>query len=289
MRSPTLAELPPPPPGSTGWPWTEAPPPVPTGGPRVTVVTASLNQGAYIEETIRSVLLQGYPDLEYIVVDGGSTDETLDILRRYEPWLASWTSQPDRGQSDAVNRGWARASGAILAWLNSDDVYRAGTMQRAVRALEDEPGVDLVYGSALFVDQRGQSLGPYPAQPLAEGRRRLEFWRGWDVPQPTVFFRRHLFELCGGLDESLHYAMDYEWIQRVLQRSGSRCLPDVLADYRMHPGSKTGDWHSNKEKFFRELARINRRFAPLSRPSSWPLWVSWLTFRLAEIRRLLQS
>jgi len=288
VRSPTLEELPAPPSGRSGWPWTEASPAVDARpGIRVSIVTASLNQGPFIEETLRSVLLQGYPDLEYIVMDGGSTDETVDILRRYSPWLAHWTSEPDRGQSHAVNRGWAKASGDVWAWLNSDDVYRPGAIARAVEALRQDAEVDLVYGSALFVDQSGASIGPYPGRPLAPGRQRLEFWRGWDVPQPTVFFRRRLFDTCGGLDETLHYAMDYEWIQRVLKDSRSRCLPETLADYRMHAGSKTGDWHSNKPLFFRELARINRRFAPWWRPTSWPLWASWLAFRVTETGRRL--
>lgn len=284
---PTLEQLPAPPAGRSGWPWTEAPLTALEEGvwPSVTIVTASLNQSAFIEATLRSVLLQGYPNLEYIVMDGGSTDGTIELLRRYSPWLAHWTSEPDRGQSHAVNRGWARATGRIWAWLNSDDVYRPGAIVRAVRALRSAPEVDLVYGSAVFVDEEGGHRGPYPGRPVARGWRRLEFWKGWDVPQPTVFFRRELVDVLGGLDERLHYGMDYEWIQRVLARRRVQCLPDTLAEYRMHSGSKTGDWHSNKHLFFRELARVNHRFAPWWRPSSWPLWAAWLGFRVAEWRR----
>lgn len=289
--APTLQELPPPPAGRSGWPWTEVPeaPLVEGEWPKVSIVTASLNQGAFIEETLRSVLLQGYPNLEYIVMDGGSTDHTIEVLHRYSPWLTHWTSEPDRGQSHAVNRGWARATGRIWAWLNSDDVYLPGAIARAVHALVSAPEVDLVYGSAVFVDEEGRDLGPYPGRPVARGWRGLAFWKGWDVPQPTVFFRRELVEAVGGLDEGLHYGMDYEWIQRSLAQRRIQCLPDTLAEYRMHAKSKTGDWHSNKHLFFRELARVNRRFAPWWRPSSWPLWAGWLRFRLSEPRRRTSS
>jgi len=129
MRCPTLYDLPPPPPGKRGWPWTEAsvelPDPMPDGQewPRVSIVTPSYQQGPFIEETIRSVLLQGYPNLEYIVIDGGSTDETVAILRKYEKWIAYWVSEADKGQSEAINKGFAKASGDLFGWLNSDDVY----------------------------------------------------------------------------------------------------------------------------------------------------------------------
>ena len=134
MRCPTHADLPPPPPGKTGWPWTTKPPRLPalqpdgTPWPRISIVTPSYNQGQYIEETLRGVLLQGYPNLEYIVMDGGSTDGTVDILRKYAPWLAHWTSEPDRGQAHAINKGMASATGAIGAYLNSDDYYLPGAL-----------------------------------------------------------------------------------------------------------------------------------------------------------------
>src|SRR5215831_2991084 len=124
MRSPTLAELPPSPPTKTGWPWTVETPLLPslradgTSWPRVSVVTPSYNQGQFIEETIRSVLLQGYPDLEFIIIDGGSSDQTLDIIRKYARWLAYWISEKDRGQSDAINKGFSKSTGRILNWLN---------------------------------------------------------------------------------------------------------------------------------------------------------------------------
>src|SRR4051812_31180515 len=129
MKCPSLAELPPPPPGAAGWPWTEESSGLEEGPwPRVSIVTPSYMQGDFLEETIRSVLLQGYPDLEYFIIDGGSTDRSVEIIRRYEPWLAGWVSEKDAGQPAAVNKGWNRASGDILAYINSDDWYYPGAL-----------------------------------------------------------------------------------------------------------------------------------------------------------------
>jgi GT2 family glycosyltransferase len=140
MRCPTLDQLPPPPPGKAGWPWTEESAPLPEvqpGGqpwPRVSVITPSYNQGEFTEETIRSVLLQGYPDLEYMIIDGGSSDASLEIIRKYEPWLAYSVSEPDRGQTHAINKGWMRATGGILAYINTDDCYLHGAIATAASA-----------------------------------------------------------------------------------------------------------------------------------------------------------
>src|SRR5262245_35194565 len=152
MQCTSLNELPPPPPGKTGWPWTEESQPPPAAQvpydrpwPLRSGVTPSLNQGNFIEETILSVLLQGYPKLEYFIIDGGSTDGSLEVIKKYEPWLTYWVSEPDRGQSHAINKGWQRACGVILAWLNSDDTYNPDAIRCAVETLEAKPGVGMVY------------------------------------------------------------------------------------------------------------------------------------------------
>src|SRR5439155_11304713 len=148
----TLSELPPRPPNQTGWPWTEGsapfPPTLPDGSPwpRVTVVTPSYNQGQFVEETIRSVLLQGYPNLEYVVVDGGSTDESVEIIRKYEPWLAYWVSERDQGQTHAINKGLARATGEVFAYLNSDDLFVPGALTAIGEAYARYPHADAIYG-----------------------------------------------------------------------------------------------------------------------------------------------
>src|SRR5947207_6789592 len=141
MTAPRLDDLPAPPSGRKGWPWTEATPKAPEKStpnfswPRISIVTPSFNQGQFIEETIRSVLLQGYPNLEYIIIDGGSTDNTVGVIKKYEPWLAYWVSEKDRGQCDAINKGFARATGDIFAWLCSDDVYAPGALRRIAEKL----------------------------------------------------------------------------------------------------------------------------------------------------------
>src|SRR5579884_4008024 len=134
MRCPNLRDLPPAPPGKTG-------------GPKVTVVTPSFNQAEYLEETIRSVLLQGYSDLEYIIIDGGSSDASVAIIGKYEPYLAYWVSEKDHGAADAIGKGFQRATGSILAWLNSDDVYRPGALQKVAAAFAKNSAVEVVYGN----------------------------------------------------------------------------------------------------------------------------------------------
>jgi len=179
--------------------------------PLVTIVSPSLNQGQYIEEAIRSVLAQDYPRIEYIVVDGGSKDGTIQALKRFGDGLR-WISEPDTGQAAAINKGLAMGSGEILAWLNCDDYYEAGAVSRVVRHFVDRPDLMLVYGDARFVDAGGRDLGPCrQVEPFDLDRLRLysDF-----IVQPAAFFRREAFEAVSGLDETLHWAMDYDlWIK----------------------------------------------------------------------------
>jgi glycosyltransferase involved in cell wall biosynthesis len=249
----------------------------------MSVVTPSLNQAEFLEETIRSVLLQGYPDLEYVIADGGSGDGSVAIIEKYAAHLAHWWSRPDQGQSHAINAAFARCSGSLWGWLNADDVYLAGTLRRIAEVLAG--GGRLVYGSSQFIDAAGRPLGPYPGRPLAPGWRRMRYWKGWHVPQPTLFFDARLFAEKGALDETLHYALDYEWVLRASRDAEAVCLPDTLALYRMHPASKTGDWASRKPAFFAEMVKVNRRHAPPWQPRSWGLWLSWARYRTAEHAR----
>jgi glycosyltransferase involved in cell wall biosynthesis len=217
MRCPTLSELPPPPPDRTGWPWAEESPQLP--------------------DTIRSVLLQGYPNLEYIIVDGGSADESVDIVRRYEPWLAYWISEPDRGQSHAINKGFREAAGDILAWLNSDDVYWPGILRPAAVTFQQHPQAGLVYGRTTICDQGGKPLGRPWGQPFD----LAGVFRGViPVPQPSAFFRRSVFDRVGELDESLRLVMDTELWLRLGLASQAVFVDEVWSNFRYYPQSKSG-------------------------------------------------
>jgi hypothetical protein len=261
MRCPTLDELPPPPPGKSGWPWTEESPQVcdtkPDGEswPRISVTTPSYNQGQFIEETIRSVLLQGYPDLEYIVIDGGSTDETLEIIRRYEPWLTYWVTEPDHGQTHAINKGWMRATGEILAYINTDDCYLNGAIATAAHEFAARPDVGMVYGTATIVNERNDWT-TWRARPFDV---KMMLTVGNIVPQPSVFFSRHALTKVGYLSEEWQMIMDYEFCIRVGSQFPAVCLPQTLAKFRTHPQSKS---RLRFEETTQELIRFVARFTP---------------------------
>jgi hypothetical protein len=209
----------------------------PSPAPRVSVVTPSFQQGRFIERTIYSVVSQGYPNLEYVVQDGGSDDGTVEVLRRYEDALAGWTSEPDGGQADALNRGFAHTTGEIMAYLNSDDLLLPGTLAYVASYLEAHPEVDAVYGHRVLIDDRDRQVGlwvvpPHDARALALG----DF-----VPQETLFWRRTAWDRAGGqIDPSYHFALDWDLLLR-LAESGARIvrLPRFLGAFRVHDGQKT--------------------------------------------------
>jgi glycosyltransferase involved in cell wall biosynthesis len=221
--------------------------------PLVSIVTPSFNQGRYLEAAIQSVLSQEYPRVEYIVVDGGSSDETLEIIGRYEHRLAWWVSEQDRGQSDAINKGFAHANGQILAWLNSDDVYLAGAVAGAVRALADCPECGLVYGQANYIDTDGNRIGSFPS---AQTDFRLLRQGYVHIPQQAAFFRAHLWKQAGPLDASLYFAMDYDLWLRIAQRSRIQFVPRVWASFRLHDDAKT---LTADDRCWPEMLRIHYR------------------------------
>lgn len=244
MRCPSLSDFPPPPPGRSGWPWTEESLSLPgtmlhdSPWPRVSIVTPSYNQAQFIEETIRSVLLQGYPNLEYIIIDGGSTDGSVDIIRKYEPWLAYWVSEPDQGQADALDKGFSRASGEILGWLNSDDTYTPSAVSAASSFLQEHPEAVLVYSDFYSTDEHGQTMQLNRAESFDINRHLL----GNQVAQPTVFLKRKVLQEIEGVDTDFHYVMDYDLWTRIALRFpfGLRPLPGAaLATFRMHSQSKS--------------------------------------------------
>ncbi len=247
----------------SGWPWTV--PTESTGSPRgsrpwprITVVTPSYNQAEFIEETIRSVLLQDYPNLEYIVIDGGSTDGSVEIIEKYSPWLAYWCSEPDRGQSHAINKGLARSTGEIMGWINSDDMFYPGALRAAAEGLSD---ADLFLGGMVKVRREGSDLvevkrsTPFEGQPIHEFRILARGPRhGFHFFQPSLFWARHLWTRAGELDETFHYVMDREWCNRALAQDPRISLTGrPLARFLLHDDSKSV---ALEERFSAELFRM---------------------------------
>ncbi len=200
----------------------------------LSIITPSYNQAAYLEATIQSVLGQDIPNLEYIVMDGGSTDGSVDIIRRYAERLAYWVSEPDSGQAEAINKGLGRATGEVVAWLNSDDVYRPGAAQAALAALAADPTLAFVFGDLESLDAAGQVFNtiryaPYTLDDLLAFRI---------IGQPSVFMRRSALEKAGLLDPSYHFLLDHQLWLRLGQQGGLRYVPQVWAAARHHPAAK---------------------------------------------------
>jgi len=240
MHCPTLKDLPPPPPAKSGWPWTEEPPqpldaaPFASAWPRISIVTPSYNQARFIEETIRSVLLQGYPNLEYIIIDNGSSDGSLEIIKKYAPWLKHWMSEKDQGQSDALNKGFSLCSGEILAFLNSDDMFLPEALQTvALSYVKNGRFIWLasavLWGEGLTNNRIWQPLkASFPifvsTQTVAQ---QGVFWAASAKPKPYF-------------DNKKHFCMDHRFFTEIYLRHGPpRIINKATAFFRKHPGAKT--------------------------------------------------
>jgi glycosyltransferase involved in cell wall biosynthesis len=224
--------------------------------PLISVVTPSYNQGKFIEDTIESVLDQGYPNLEYIIIDGGSNDETIDIIRRYEKHLAFWASETDRGASDAIARGFSRSTGAILAYLNSDDLYLPGTLHAIAEAMT-EPDVDVAFGNTYWIDSSGNILGERRQTPFV---RMGYLYGGSDLQQPATFWKRNLYVECGGMDQSYLFAFDTDLFTRFAVRGARfKHVNKFLASFRIHPESKSSNHLDICEQ---ELRRLRQEHLP---------------------------
>ncbi len=203
--------------------------------PLVSIVTPSYNQGAFLEDTIRSVLSQDYPNLAYWIIDGGSNDGSLEIIEKYADHLAGWMSEPDQGQADAINKGFREVRGEFVAWINSDDVYRPQAIVNAVRALQSHPEVGLVYSDVDSIDANGELFN----------RMHYDQWQLVDLMtfkilgQPSVFFRRSVLEDTGGLDASYQYLLDHHlWLRMALKTQMKYIPGQVWSAARMHAGAK---------------------------------------------------
>lgn len=250
--------------------------------PLVSIITPSLNQGRFIRDTIESVLSQEYPKLEYIVMDGGSTDDTLDILHSYGGRL-TWKSAPDLGQADAVNSGFRLASGDILAWLNSDDTYRPGAVKAAVEHLAAHPDTAVVYGEAYYIDEHNAVIGTYPTEDFNLDRLA----EACVICQPAAFSRRAALEAVGMLDPALRYCMDYDLWIRLGRRFRIDRIHRVLAHSRRYPETKS---FAHRDRLFQEIYAVAERSFGHVSPHwrvcrgyyrlvdlSWPVarWVLW--------------
>ncbi len=245
LTSPTLDDLPSPPEGQTGWPWTEQTGPLPETQPngepwpKISIVTPSYNQGQFIEETIRSVLLQGYPNLDYIVVDGGSTDQTVNILEKYDPWIDHWVSEPDEGQSDAVNKGFRQASGEIFAWLNSDDYYAPGALRMMADAFSEATDtVGAIVGIGHKIDEEGDITYTPSISDLSRDAF-LNWMSGGNFMQPACFFRNEAWEQHGPLRTELRYALDVDLWLRMSTEFDFAVVNEAIAYAYQHGGAKT--------------------------------------------------
>lgn len=240
----TLKDLPLPPPGKSGWPWTEQTKPLPermsdgSEWPRISVVTPSFNQGQFIEETIRSVLLQGYPNLEYIIIDGGSTDNTIEVIKKYERHISYWVSEPDKGQSNALNKGFKRATGEWIGWQNSDDYYLPKALEHTIQEWKSiKRNIGVIYGNVLVVDKEGNFINFYPVSSSAKIDEMIPYAA---LGNQSTFFCRQIFKDAVFVDELLQHALDLEFFFRLASNNYKfHFNPNVRGCVRMQPHSKT--------------------------------------------------
>ena len=245
----TLIDLPMSPMGKIGFPWTEASPPqyIPENLPKISIITPSFNQGKFIEETIRSVLLQGYPNLEYIIIDGGSTDETIEIIKKYSDFISYWVSEKDNGQSDAINKGLKKATGEVFNWLNSDDYYLPDALLTVGQAFKEKAEMNVFCGREVVLLPNGNLMNLNSTTtilPTLEATIAIG-----NFCQPPTFFRLIALRQLGDLSDKLHFCMDADLWLRYLTKFGLENVqqsPKVLNVFRIHPQAKS----SNAKKIY---------------------------------------
>ncbi len=254
--------------------------------PLFSIITPTFNQGQFIEETIRSVLDQHYPRIEHIVMDAGSTDKTISVLKNF-PHI-DWVSEKDRGQTHAVNKGVVKAKGEIIGWINSDDIFLPGAFVAVAEKFKAEPECSVVFGNYHAVDESGKIL--YSTTGFCG--RYEEMIRWWDytfaIHQPTVFVRKEVFGIAGLLDESYHYAMDYEWWLRVAMHYRFHHIPKFLATYRMHRDAKT---FAPLEQFVypEQLRASKKHWGTFLQPRYWKYRMSYRMWLLRKAKETLHN
>ncbi len=243
--------------------------------PKVSIVMPSFNQAHYLEASIQSVLAQDYPEIEFILVDGGSKDNSLETIQRYQEHFDWWVSEKDRGHADGLNKGFAHATGQVLAWLNSDDLYFPGAVTEAVACLVEHPEAGMVYGDCDLIDDEGRTIGKFAAR-QTDYRRLL---RGSvHIPQATTFFRADLWHQVGPLDLSLFFSFDYDLWVKLARGSQLLYVPRRWASFRMH---NLGKSVLNDDQCYPDMLRVYQREVGRN-------WLSWLRLRFIA-RRLLYA
>ncbi len=253
----SLAEFPPPPPTTSGWPWQWVAKAVFSAAPvpRISIIIPSFNQGRFIEETIRSIVLQQWPNLELIIVDGASSDETVDVIRKYERWITYWVSEPDRGQTDAIIKGLSEVTGDVVAWFNADDFFVDGIFDAVAAAWRRDPNA--IYAAPVVNFRvRGKETIYRPRNLSIENV--VQYWKRKSLwHDPGLFWSRSVVTAVGTPDTSLHYAHDYDYLVRALQHARVEYIEELAAGFRLHDDSKT---IAHNERMMNETAVISRRY-----------------------------
>lgn len=243
--------------------------------PKISIITPSFNQDKFIEETIKSVLSQDYQNIEHIVIDGGSTDNTLEILKKY-PHLKIMI-EPGKGQAEAINKGLQIASGEIIGWINSDDTYYPKIFQQVVKVINHASGTFVAMGRCTYINEAGKPIGKEHPSSFVNHRRVVKIWKGYTIPQPAVFFHRVVYEKCGGLDEGLYFAMDYDLFLRYTNHFDIYTVNQLWATYRLHTNSKTSEI-SQGELLEKSIEVSKRYWGPRYSISYWGYLFSYLLY-----------
>ncbi|MCF7804250.1 MAG: glycosyltransferase [Candidatus Marinimicrobia bacterium] len=237
--------------------------------PKISIITPSFNQGEFIEKTIQSVINQDYSNTEYIVIDGGSSDSTVEIIEQYEKHITYWISEPDTGQSNAINKGLKKATGEIWAYLCSDDTYNEGVLQSVATVFQENPNCDLIYGGCNFINEN--NIVTRVKRPGEFNRKKLLM--GNYLYQPSVFLRTNIFQRFGLFSEELNYSMDYEYWLRISKEANFCYIDKILSNYRLHTNSKSMD---QIVSMVRESSKVRKRYGAGWRADlDYILFVMW--------------